>query len=679
MPTRRQVQGTVGRDGLFYLVGGWMPGYTGVVERYNPVTDSWLSYAPLNQARNNMGVVTGRSGRIYAIGGDGPALVGRPVNTVEYALIEVPNPSPYITAQPKSLIMSAGGTATFSVVAGGASSIRYQWQFNGADLPGETNSTLVISSVTTANLGAYKVVVFNSAGSVTSEPAFLTFPDLAHGLVAHYPFDGSANDASGNGNHAAVMGAVLSSDRAGRIRSAYRFDGVDDYAVASVAQSPLGNTPRTIVAWVKPEDARLVRGVVQQGNGDCTGRMFGIVTAFEGLSFWGGCQDIASGLSVPINKWSFIAISYDGSRIQMRSNERSESYAIGGLNTSPGRLFIGAETVNDGASFRSFFRGWLDDVRIYNRVLTEAELDVLYSMLPRVPEILEPPASLATLAGADVALGVTADGTPPLSYQWQQNGANLPGETNSTLNLFDVGANEAGAYKVVVSNTGGTTTSEAAILTVAPVLTLPVALDTSILYWRSGGPRAWFPQNTISHDGAHSAQSGGAAHSQNSWIETTVAGPGTLTFWWRVSSEPGFDTCRFFVTETLQVSISGEVDWHQQRINIPAGLQTLRWVYSKDGSSSVGQDRAWLDQVVYTPDPGIDQPFHVVAKRRFPDGRFKLSFFGPTDRRYLIERSSDLVDWTPVATHTNAIGTFDIVDAEAVGAPHRFYRAVEAP
>jgi hypothetical protein len=52
---------------------------------------------------------------------------------------------------------------------------------------------------------------------------------LNDGLVAYYPFNGNANDKSGNGNHGTVHGATLTEDRFGNADSAYNFDGVYDY------------------------------------------------------------------------------------------------------------------------------------------------------------------------------------------------------------------------------------------------------------------------------------------------------------------------------------------------------------------------------------------------------------------------------------------------------------------
>ena len=74
------------------------------------------------------------------------------------------------------------------------------------------------------------------------------------------------------------------------------------------------------------------------------------------------------------------------------------------------------------------------------------------------------------LAGETVPWRVTACGQWPLSYQWQSNGTNLPGATNSLLLLTNVQMAQAGAYAVIVSNAIGTVTNKSALLTVFPAL-----------------------------------------------------------------------------------------------------------------------------------------------------------------------------------------------------------------
>jgi uncharacterized repeat protein (TIGR03803 family) len=82
------------------------------------------------------------------------------------------------------------------------------------------------------------------------------------------------------------------------------------------------------------------------------------------------------------------------------------------------------------------------------------------------PQILTQPASQTNLAGASVSLSVTVFGAPPLYYQWQQNGTNLPGANSRVLTLDNLSANQAGTYSVIVSNALGTATSGGATLTI---------------------------------------------------------------------------------------------------------------------------------------------------------------------------------------------------------------------
>jgi hypothetical protein len=259
--------------------------------------------------------------------------------------------------------------------------------------------------------------------------------------------------------------------------------------------------------------------------------------------------------------------------------------------------------------------------------------------------------------GADVTLQVTATGGPRPTHQWQFNGEDLPGETNATLFLGDVDSYDAGGYKVVVSNYVDTATSDLATLTVLPVLTLKDALDAETLVWRTGGNQSWLPQTNTTHDTVDAAQSGTIGNNQLSWLETTVNGPGSIQFWWKVSSEPGFDKLRCLISGVDQARISGEQDWQQRTFSVSAGTQVLRWTYEKDGSGASGLDRGWLDQVVYSHDPSVAQPSYLSARRAFRYGQFRMTLVGETNRVYTIQSSTNLVNWADAFAITNVTGT----------------------
>ncbi len=160
-------------------------------------------------------------------------------------------------------------------------------------------------------------------------------------------------------------------------------------------------------------------------------------------------------------------------------------------------------------------------------------------------------------------------------------------------------------YTIKITSNQQTTKSDTSNANFTILATLADALDTSGLTWTSTGNLPWFSQTTTTHDGVDAAQSGAIGDSQSSSLETTVTGPGTMTFWWKVSSETNYDYLRFYLNGVEQTGalakISGTVDWVQKTVSIPTGSQTVKWTYSKDGSVGSGSDTAWVDQVVWTP------------------------------------------------------------------------------
>ncbi|MDW7980708.1 MAG: immunoglobulin domain-containing protein [Verrucomicrobiales bacterium] len=245
------------------------------------------------------------------------------------------------------------------------------------------------------------------------------------------------------------------------------------------------------------------------------------------------------------------------------------------------------------------------------------------------PAITIHPASQFVSKGQTVRLHVRAAGVQPMFYQWQLEGVNIAGATNADLVITNMRGKDAGNYRAIVFNALGAATSRVATLTIPVNTNLAVALNATNLVWdswsatnRAGAPQittagVWFAQTYVTHDDDAAAQSGAIGHNQQSVLQTTVTGPGTLTFWWRVSSELGYDFLRFYVDNFTQpvAGISGETDWQQVTVPITEGSHLLRWVYVKDGSISTGQDAGWVDEVVFVPNPPVigQHPSSVVA------------------------------------------------------------------
>lgn len=234
-------------------------------------------------------------------------------------------------------------------------------------------------------------------------------------------------------------------------------------------------------------------------------------------------------------------------------------------------------------------------------------------------QITAQPSSRKVTLGGKTLLRVVAAGEPPLRFQWRLNGADLAGANNFWLRLTNLQFSDAGLYTVVVSNPAHSLTSQVATLSVRlPSLPLGLTLDAQGLSWVSQGISPWFGQTNISHDGVAAAQSGPIGDSQQSILRTTVSGPGTLDFWWKVSSEQWFDFLNFAINGQIQAAISGEVDWQIEHFEIPPGNNLLSWTYVKDPSSSAGLDAGWLDQVVYRTNPPVitQQPISQVVPMR---------------------------------------------------------------
>jgi hypothetical protein len=219
-----------------------------------------------------------------------------------------------------------------------------------------------------------------------------------------------------------------------------------------------------------------------------------------------------------------------------------------------------------------------------------------------VVTIQSPPPDRATELGGTTLFSVVASGAQPLSYRWQFKGTDVPGATGQRFMLSGLEAANAGGYRVVVSNPFGTVTSRVAQLVVLP--SLAQALNAMGLVWSATGDAGWWVETNVTHDGVAAAQSAHISAGQESSIWTFVDGPGTLQFWWKVSSEQGSNFLVFASNGMILSSVSGEVDWQLVICSVPAGSHTVQWVYAKTSNSATGggEDTAWLDQVTFVPD-----------------------------------------------------------------------------
>jgi hypothetical protein len=317
-------------------------------------------------------------------------------------------------------------------------------------------------------------------------------------------------------------------------------------------------------------------------------------------------------------------------------------------------------------------------------------------MLPQKlgsPTILSQPMDVISPIGSVVTFSVTIGGSQPLSCQWWRAGTNLlndariSGVTGNSLTISNVQAFDESGYSVVVSNAYGSVTSAIAVLNVS-LATIANAVDATNLVWTTGGNVPWFFQTATNHDGVDSAQSGAITSNEVSWVETTVAGPGTLSFWWQASLDAG-DRFEFsygndsdYWQEAYCQGCHVFAPWAKETYSIQAGTQTLRWVWTNYVGQASGLGAVWLDQVQWSPVPSAPtitmQPtgrsvgvgdgltFAVAATGTIP-----LSYQWRKDGANLIDggRHSGVAsaNLTISNVQTNDAGNFNVVVTNAYG------------
>ena len=205
------------------------------------------------------------------------------------------------------------------------------------------------------------------------------------GLTAHYPFNGNANDESTNSNNGSVSGATLTTDRFGNINSAYSFDGVDDQI--TITNFTMPSHTASISIWCKADkeqSSSLFRNNVSLNNlvnthvhwsadGNDIYWDYGDITSGSGRI---SIADTSSPSKSQLGNWEHFVFVVDSASNSMsvyhNGTKVASSTKSSSLAQSTFDFFIGGDTAVTGDA--RFFEGLIDDIRIYDRVLTDCEI-----------------------------------------------------------------------------------------------------------------------------------------------------------------------------------------------------------------------------------------------------------------------------------------------------------------
>jgi hypothetical protein len=276
--------------------------------------------------------------------------------------------------------------------------------------------------------------------------------------------------------------------------------------------------------------------------------------------------------------FDFFTVEVDGSEKISLSGETGWRPLT--VNIPAGSHTVTFRYAKDGSEESGMDTAWVDQISFASAtgkpIVTsprDVEVDT-GSLLSYIIESIDP---AATFTVTNLPNGLTFDGTDTVSGL-------LPSQGEYQFN--------------VLSQAGGQ--SDLAVIALSVANPIGPAMEAGNLTWIREGGGKWFGQDVVSFDGVDAAQSGEIQNSQESSMSVRVTGPNRMTFWWKVSSEKGFDGLSFSIDRN-QVSgvpqISGEQDWAFVSVRIPSGSHLVSWTYSKDSGESAGSDAGWVDDI----------------------------------------------------------------------------------
>ena len=299
----------------------------------------------------------------------------------------------------------------------------------------------------------------------------------SNGLVGWWPFNGNANDESGNGNDGTVNGATLTTDRFGNAGKAYSFDGVNSFIKVLNSSHPTGDFDITYSVWINCSDLNQDRSIISVGLPYGLNARSGIHKYNSGNLVYvvNGTDYISSYLST-LSQWHHIVFSKSSTLV---------SVYIDGIYFEQGNLLSALNiTINDinfgGNGDNQYnngehFQGLIDDIGIWNRVLTDQEISNLYngcsaSTISNQPinQTVNPTNSANFIVNANSGSSFQWQTDLGLGFQNLSNAGQYSGANNDTLVVSNATvSNNNQQFRCVVNSGSCADTSSIAILTVS--------------------------------------------------------------------------------------------------------------------------------------------------------------------------------------------------------------------
>ncbi len=358
---------------------------------------------------------------------------GGTIRRVAFTGSDTTPPTVSVTAPPSGATLTGTTSVTANASDNSGTVAGVQFRLDGIDLGAEdTSAPFSLGWDTrTATNGPHTLtaVARDPTGNTTTSTAVpVTVSNTGSppplGLVAAYGFDETggtvAGDASGNGNTGTVSGAAWATG--GRYGGALSFDGVNDWVTVAGAASLDLPTGMTLEAWVRPVALGGWRTVLlKEQTGFYTYALYADTGggAPSGNAVAGGEDvDVRATVPLPLNAWTHLAATYDGAAVRLFVNgtEAAQLPAGGTIASGGGPLHIGGNAI-----WPEWFQGLIDEVRVYNRALSAAEIqsDITRPVTSTDSQPPSPPGTLSATGGlgsVSLTWGTASDDTGVVRY-----------------------------------------------------------------------------------------------------------------------------------------------------------------------------------------------------------------------------------------------------------------------
>ena len=236
--------------------------------------------------------------------------------------------------------------------------------------PGEYNARFFINDGYTRSATSELFTVIDQESPILSPSPPIGALSPENGLVLYLPLDNDAQDMSGSGKHGIPTSTQIV---LGKIGKAYDFNGIDSTVITPLDINPEKIPELSITCWAYPRSGSGRRQVWSQDDG---GFDRSLLVENDGWSVFIGGSNWITGQSVDLNQWQFLAVLFTPTDVLFYKNGEKFSYGTaGGTGVISGNTF----TLGDNpAGYSEFFDGLIDEVRVYNRVLNDEEIQSIF-------------------------------------------------------------------------------------------------------------------------------------------------------------------------------------------------------------------------------------------------------------------------------------------------------------